>query len=326
MAEAVIGAPWMGWLSRLPTWRGCLILAYHRILAEDDEAPFERAIYSATTAGLDAQMRFLSKHFEVVPAEVIASDADRRGRRVVVTFDDGYRDNHEYAFPILREHGIPAAFFLATGFLDRPRVPWWDELAWMVNRSERAAFEPGPWPAERLSLEDPGLASGALARTFKSLPADRTEAFLDHCAEATGAGRIAESEADGLWMSWEMAAELRDAGMDVGGHSANHPVLGRATPEAQAREIDECAQRLAQELGIPMRLFAYPVGLRESFDLSTRTILADAGVELAFSLYGGYLRPGRLDRLDVPRASVGLETNQHAFRAMLGFPSRLARW
>ena len=244
-----------------------------------------------------------------------------------MTFDDGYRDNYELALPILRKYEVPTTFFLATGFLDHPGVPWWDELAWMVKRSPRQALEAGDWLGHHLPLDgDRRPAIDELTRTYKSLPGERTEAFLDFCAEAAGTGRCDPGAGADLWMTWAMAAELRDAGMTIGGHSATHPVLGRADPEVQSREIEECARRLGEELGVSMRFFAYPVGRPGSFDAATRRILRGAGVELAFSLYGGYLRPGRLDPYDVPRASVEMGATPRGFRAMLALPGLFARW
>jgi peptidoglycan/xylan/chitin deacetylase (PgdA/CDA1 family) len=317
----------MSWLLKLPLWRGALVLAYHRMLDRGEETPFDPGLFSAAPSTLDPQMQFITRHFQVVSPEAIERDPDSSGRRVVVTFDDGYRDNYELAFPILRKHGVPATFFLATSFLDNPRVPWWDELAWMVKQSPRQAIEAGEWLEQRLLLDgDRAPAINQLARVYKSLPSDRTEDFLDFCAEAADTGRCDASAGADLWMSWEMAAELRDAGMTIGGHTATHPVLGRAEPEVQHREITECARRLNEELGVSMRFFAYPVGLPATFDDGTRRILRRAGVKLAFSLYGGYLRPGRLDPYDVPRASVGMGASLRRFRAMLGFPRLFARW
>ncbi|MEO8092011.1 MAG: polysaccharide deacetylase family protein [bacterium] len=328
MAEALVGSPAMEWLLKLPSlWRGVLVLAYHRIQESDQETPFDSGVFSATPSTFEAQLRFLTRHFQVVSPESIKRNPDSLGRRVVVTFDDGYRDNYELAFPLLREYGMPATFFLATGFLDNPRVPWWDELAWMVRRSPRRVLEDREWFGGRLLLDgDRRPAIDELTRTYKSLPTERTEAFLDFCADAAGTGRCDASAGADLWMTWEMAAELRDAGMTIGGHTATHPVLGRARPEVQSREVEECARRLREKLGVSIRFFAYPVGLIESFDDSTRRILREAGVELAFSLYGGYLRPGRLDPYDVPRASVGRGTSPSGFRAMLTFPRLFARW
>ena len=327
MAEALVGSPSMSWLLKLAPWRGTLVLAYHRIADERKPTSFDPGVFSATPQALDAQLAFITRHFEVVSPEAIERDPNARGRRVLVTFDDGYRDNYDLAYPILRRHGVSAAFFLATDFLDRPRVPWWDELAWMARQSSRPTLEGGEWFERALPLDgDRRFAIAELARVYKSLPTERTEAFVEHCADAAGTGRCDPAAAADLWMSWEMAAEMRDAGMTIGGHSATHPVLGNADPAVQRREIEECKRRLADQLDLSMRYFAYPVGLPSAFSETTRRLLREAGVTLAFSLYGGYLRPDRLDRFDVPRASVSIEADLRGFRAMLAFPAQFARW
>ncbi|MCW3040331.1 MAG: polysaccharide deacetylase, partial [Solirubrobacterales bacterium] len=116
-------------------WRGALVLTYHRI-GDADACPYDRGLFSATQARLDEQMAYLRRHFDIVDtAEGLRAAYGRRGRAVAVTFDDGYRDNYDLALPVLREHRIPATFFVATGFVDRPRVSWWDELAWIVRRT-----------------------------------------------------------------------------------------------------------------------------------------------------------------------------------------------
>jgi peptidoglycan/xylan/chitin deacetylase (PgdA/CDA1 family) len=317
----------MSWLLRLPLWRGVLVLAYHRIHEDGQDVRFDSGVVSASPATLDAQLDFITRHFEVVSPDDIEREPDHVGRRVLVTFDDGYRDNYELAFPILLKYGARATFFLTTGFLDGPTVPWWDELAWMVKQSSREVLDAAEWLARPVRLDgDPRPASEQLAGLYKSLPTERTDAFLDFCADALGTGRCDVSAGARLWMTWEMAAELRDAGMVIGGHTVTHPVLGRADPEYQRHEIEGCARRLFEQLGVPMRFFAYPVGLPATFDDATRHMLHRAGVALAFSLYGGYLRPGRLDPYDVPRASVSSDTRLRGFRAMLTAPRLFARW
>ena len=173
---------------------------------------------------------------------------------------------------------------------------------------------------------DPRIASGQLAGLYKSIPTARGEAFLDFCAEALGTGRCDATAGARLWMTWEMAARLLDTGMVIGGHTVTHPVLARADPAVQRTEIEGCARRLLEQLGVRMHFFAYPVGLPTAFDDGVQRILKRAGVTLAFSLYGGYLCPGRFDPYDVPRASVGSETQLPAFRAMLSAPRLFARW
>ncbi len=126
-------------------------------------------------------------------------------------------------------------------------------------------------------------------------------------------------------MSWEMAREMTRGGMTIGGHTATHPVLARIPAQRQDAEIASCALRIRQELGETMRWFAYPVGSRDSFTAQTQEILTRAGVEIAFSFYGGYARFSGWKPLDVPRTHVGRECTPEIMRTMLWLPRLLAR-
>jgi Polysaccharide deacetylase len=197
----------------------------------------------------------------------------------------------------------------------------------MVNRSARERIDGRPWIDGSIPVgTDRRGAIEALTNTYKMLPTEHSERYLDFCAEATGSGRCDPALGGDLWMTWQMAAELRDAGMLVGGHTVSHPVLARCDAARQEQEVRDCAARLSEELGLELRYFAYPVGLRHAFDATTRGVLARAGVRLAFSLYGGHLRQRRFDPYDVPRASVGMGDAPSAFRAALADPRRFARW
>jgi peptidoglycan/xylan/chitin deacetylase (PgdA/CDA1 family) len=272
----------------LGAWRGVLVMNHHRI-GDPTESAFDRSLWSSTAESFDGQVRYLAKNADViVPAELDQALKAKRGRHVMLTFDDGYRDNHEIAYPILREHGVRACFFIATGFLDSARPAWWDEIAWMIREAG------GSDETIRTHTE-----------AYKRLPAEETEAYLDRLADHTKSGRCPAHQAEGEWMTWDMVREMRDGGMEIGGHTVTHPVLARETPDRQRQEIDDCAKRLREELDQPMRSFSYPNGTPWSFDDHTRKALREQGVQLAFSFYGGYLKANRkLDRLDVPRCAV----------------------
>lgn len=325
-ARDVLYAPGVRTIARrLPLWRGLLVLVYHRIAGAAPAGP-EGGVTSATQEALDEQMGFLARHADVVAPSEVPELLHARGRHVLVTFDDGYRDNYELAFPVLRRHGVRAAFFLATGFMDRPRVSWWDELGWMAAASREPSLPAGEWLDAPVPLADVPAAVRALTAAYKALPGERTEAFLDWCGEAAGTGRAEDSIAADLWMSWDMAREMRAGGMAFGGHTSNHPVLARLDRADQEREIAGCRQRLEDELGDPMTLFSYPVGLPGTFDADTRDCLRKNGVELAFSCYGGYVAPGRTDPYDLRRANVGRATDLKTLNAMTVSPRLFARW
>ena len=314
-------------LTRLPTWRGVLVLGYHRI-GRPGDGVHDRRLWSATAEDFGTQVRFLARHVEVVSGDELPDALrSRSGRQVALTFDDGYRDNYETAYPVLRSHGVPAVFFVATGFLDRPRVAWWDEIAWMVRTTRRTVLEPGGWLTAPLACDPPGrdAAIRALGAVYERLPTERTEAFLEWLASATGSGRADADAAVSTWMTWDMVREMRAAGMAFGAHTVDHPVLARCSAERQRREIAGSVARLHDELGQPPTLFSYPIGAPGTFDARTRACLREAGITHAFSLSGGYQRPGRLDPLDIPREHVSPTRSPERFRAAVTLPRVFCR-
>jgi peptidoglycan/xylan/chitin deacetylase (PgdA/CDA1 family) len=307
-AAALDARPLRALFKRLDLWRGVLVLNYHRI-GDPTGTPWDHALWSATAEGFDAQLAFLAREADVVgPHDLAGLRRAGRGRHVLLTFDDGYRDNHDLAFPLLRRHGLSATFFLTSGFLDRGTPAWWDEIAWMVAHATR---DVGP--------------ARPLTERYKTLPGDRAEAYLDELAERTGAGRCPPEAAAGVWMTWEMARALRDGGMTIGGHTDTHPLLARVDAARQEAEVAACARRLREELDLPLRWFSYPVGSRDAFDATTRATLARHGVELAFSFYGGVAAFGAWDPLDVRRVHVGPAVDAARVHAMLALPRLFAR-
>ncbi|HEX7244259.1 MAG TPA: polysaccharide deacetylase family protein [Solirubrobacterales bacterium] len=313
-------------LRRLPTWDGVLTLCFHRIGAREGSA-WERTIWDTTLEELDRRLRFLRRHAQVIaPEEMLGMEAAPRGPHVLLTFDDGYREWATEVLPLLRAHGVRAAFFLATGFIDEPRAPWWYELPWMARSAGVEELPAGGWLDEPLRLDgDRDAAADALLDAYKELPGERCEAFLEWVAEASGSGRCDAGVVREDWLTWDMARELRDAGMEIGGHTVDHPVLARLPAAAQREQISACARRIEAELGREMRMFAYPVGIPDSFDEQTKAALREEGVQLAFGYHGGYARADRpLDRLDVPRVTGGMEPQ--ILGATLALPQVFARW
>ena len=276
IAAAALERSGLGALLRLaPAWRGLVVLDYHRIGTPGD-SPLDRAMWNATLEDFDAQVGFLARNFDVVgPADVTARP---RGRQVLITFDDGYRDNHAAALPILQAHGASATFFLTTGFLDTPRLAWWDEVAWMVRTSTRDSVcvdDAG------VAFDDPDRAAAVatLLDRAKALPGAELAGFLDRVALATGTGRAPALVSDGQWMTWRMARELLAAGMHVGGAHRRPPDPRASRPRRPARGDPRLRRPAARRARNPDALVSYPNGDRSSFDAHTRALLEEAGVE-----------------------------------------------
>ena len=108
-----------------------VVVLFHRV---DDR--YASDAISCSVDKFDRFCAFFRRYFEVVPLAVLV-DKVRRGedvsRHLAVTFDDGYRDNHEVAAPRLKRAGLPACFFIATNFIGSDRVPWWDHDAGIAS-------------------------------------------------------------------------------------------------------------------------------------------------------------------------------------------------
>ncbi len=319
----MIGARWLRGLGHLPLWHGVLGLTYHRV-GDASASTFYRGHWSASVEEFDAQLELLVKDADVITPEDVPSVVGRKGRHVLLTFDDGYRDNYLAAYPVLRARNVPATFFLATGLLDSRGPSWFDELAWMVRMSEVDRVEPGNWLPVPVNLkEDPEAAIELLAARCKPLPSSEIGSFLDEVADVTGSGRFG-GETD-LWLTWDMVREMRAGGMWFGGHTQSHDILSRLPAERQSREVGDCLARIGAELGERVRFFSYPEGLPTSFDDRTRRVLAENDIALAFSHYGGYMRSESFDRYDIPRMPVTAGFPVSTLRAMTALPQLFAR-
>ncbi|HEX2087323.1 MAG TPA: polysaccharide deacetylase family protein [Solirubrobacteraceae bacterium] len=312
-------------LRRVGTWDGLLVLNYHRV-GEPLESPLDRGLFSATEEQLEQEMALLAANYDVVSIDDVAAVLRRpRGRHVLVTFDDGYRDNHDAALPVLRRAGIPAAFFIATGFIDRPRLPWWDEIAYLLRNSPHADLPPGPCFSGGIELEpDREVAINLVLSAYKTADGDTADELLAYVRAVTDTPP--DERREDLWMTWDMVRALRDAGMTIGAHTVDHPVLGRVPEERQRREIAGSLERLEEELGERPRAFSYPVGMPGSYDETTKRLLREHGVEMAFEFQGGLQRPIDIDPFALRRVSVAYTMPLARFQAMLVLPQRFGRW
>lgn len=310
-------------LARAPLWNGLTVLNYHRI-GEPGDSPYDPGLFSATPAQFAAQVRFLTQNFDVIGASDLADWQNRRGRFVMITFDDGYLDNYEAAYPILRAFGATGVFFLTSGFLDEGRIAWWDEISWMVRSSRLKQLSSNPWTISELTLPDADRQPvlDRLLRTYKSLPGRKTGEFLEFLADALGTGRHPGDRS--VWMDWPQVREMHAHGMQFGGHTVTHPVLSNLSRAEQEYEVRECRERIKAELGRPIPTFSYPVGQQDSFNATTQSCLREAGYEWAFSYYGGFNRRGQVNPFDVRRVAIESHTSWAMFRSVACLPHLFA--
>jgi peptidoglycan/xylan/chitin deacetylase (PgdA/CDA1 family) len=314
-AEALHRSKSSSIVSRAPSWHGVLVLNYHRIGNPDTTKGF-RDVYSATAADFDHHLSFLKRNADVISGDDLPKVMDRgKGRHVLITFDDGYRDNYELAFPLLKKHGLTATFFICTGLVDRSKRAWWDDIAYMAGQSARPDFA---------ANRDEQIAGGIAG--YRALPAEKTGDFLDRFSERTGVDLPAMTAGNPEWMTWDMIREMRAGGMTIGAHTISHPILSSLSPHSQLAEIQGSRDRVAAELGEQPRLFAYPIGKPATFNSDTIAALKISGFDFAFSFYGGHQPLPTTHPYDVRRSNVNWRMSRSFFEAKVALPGLFARW
>jgi peptidoglycan/xylan/chitin deacetylase (PgdA/CDA1 family) len=292
----------------LPRKASLMILNYHRI-GDAARTPYDSGTFSATTAEFEWQVQFLKRRYRLLTLfealDIVHNRFPLTDPAVLLTFDDGYRDNYDEAFSVLRRHGVSATFFVPTAFVGTGVLPWWDVIAYLIkNASTDTLVLRYPAPAElQLSPGNINPTIMQVLRLFKQTVMTDPERFLFELEAACGATRPG-SAAERCFLNWEEAREMQAAGMCFGSHTHTHPILSKLSVQAQTDELVRSRQILEAELSGPLDTLAYPVGQRDSFSPDSFTALRNAGYSAAFSFYSGVNRPGAIQPYNILRGAV----------------------
>lgn len=319
---------WLGLRDRglLPT-RHLTVLSYHRVARGEPSPAGSSHELHVTPELFDRQLGILQQYFTLIDTGDL--EAHLQGRSLprnpaMITFDDGYRDNHDEALPILRRRRAKATFFVATRYVTERRLFWWDRLRGVLDRAV-AGRVTVRWP-ERLPLDLVGDSSRqaaleTLLSFVKNHPRLDVDRFIGETASACGVRTDAAEEArqaEAQVMSWDHVLALHRAGMDVQSHSSTHRILTTLSDEDTEADLLESRRELESRLGKPILAVAYPGG-REP---ANPEVVRRAGYPLAFTSGTGVVRLDRpFDPLRIPRLAVTRLYGPAFFRGLLAFPS-----
>ncbi len=285
--------------------------------------PYYAPIFSATPETFAAHVRHLRDHFRMIGPEGLEELIEGGFRptepSALITFDDAYRDNVDL-LPILRGLGVPAAFFVPTGFVDRPHLTWWEQVSYVIKSTKVAKLvldAPEPLALDLHALSQVDAIAAIVNAYLRCDPAEeiRSLAHLDDRAEVA-----VDTEALGreMFATWDQVRALADAGMIVGSHTRDHLNLARQTEADQTAALLDSRSTLERELGRDVSALAYPYGGPGDFTAATKRIAHEAGYRVAFSTTPTVNRPGATDPFDVRRFFIGSAHTPVLFRARTG--------
>jgi peptidoglycan/xylan/chitin deacetylase (PgdA/CDA1 family) len=235
-----------------------------------------------------------------------AGDFPRR-RFVCITFDDGYRDNFEFAYPILKKYEAPFAIYVATSFADRIGELWWLALEAVIAQNEMIGVRMGErdhW-FQCASVADKRAAFNHIYGWLRKLPTEQElrQAVRDLCARH----RVdMASFCASLCMGWDELAKLAaDPLVTIGAHTVNHPILTKLDDKSVRGELASSRDVIAAALGAQPAHLAYPVGDRSAAGPREFRIAQELGYKTAVTTRPGVIFRGHGEHLTaLPRISL----------------------
>lgn len=241
--------------------------------------------YHNAEGNLQAQMRYLSRHYRVMHLEealeelyvtkpTAHADMPGRDRRIplVLTFDDGYLDNYRHALPLAKKFQAPMTIFIIPGYVDSGHYFWWLAAKRLLKQLNGAKVK---FDGQTYQLSNPGERETLLKLIdtrlrYASSVAER-ETFLASLQQELGTSLpvrdVEKSNEDVLPVTWQQIREMEESGfVSFGAHTVNHPVLSALSDQKELLyEVSESRSLLEQKLGHSVRTFAYPIGKPQHF-------------------------------------------------------------
>jgi peptidoglycan/xylan/chitin deacetylase (PgdA/CDA1 family) len=273
--------------------RGPLILGYHRVV--EDFAESARTDMPSMLIGremFERHIEWLARDFRFVSLDEIAAQVESgepfTDRVAAITFDDGYRDVYEQAYPFLKRKGIPAAMFVVTRLVGRSLWQIHDRLYYLAAKAFARWRDPRrellgllddlDIPAADIlrssdALRTPMLTVSAL---LPSLPQDAVNRVMAQLESVVGNG----AKVIPASVTWDMLADMHRHGFIIGSHTRTHLSLPVESKENAREELVGSKRDLEDQLGAPVLHFAYPGG---QFTAAVVQAIADAGYRYAYT-------------------------------------------
>jgi peptidoglycan/xylan/chitin deacetylase (PgdA/CDA1 family) len=309
--------------------RQLLLLGYHRVMPLGDGSRFhgDLELVSATPAEFEWQVEYLARRFEPVTfaqiAEALDGGRELPRRAVAITFDDGFADLREHAFPVLQRAKFPATVFVATGYVDDPQPFWFDLVAWLLMHAPVASVRV-PAQAAPLPIADSERSRrSAAVVTLKWLKScaehERRAAVTELCERFPEAAEVG-NRALGRALSWSAIRDAAAAGIELGSHTVSHPCLSRLEPHDLEHELTASKARLEEHVGAPVVALAYPFGGRSAFDDGVIAAARRSGYRVATTYIPGINSVSAAERFMLRRQHVERDTTRAYFEGLVNAP------
>jgi peptidoglycan/xylan/chitin deacetylase (PgdA/CDA1 family) len=288
------------------------IIMYHRVSPIKDDLfypPIAPAVF-------ENQIKYIKANFIVLSIEELIAHLKSSDplpeRAVVITFDDGYKDNFLYAYPILRKFDLPATIFLSTGHIDTGRLLWWDTTGYVLMHTSQKEISLKNLGTYSIRSRKELLSAMALiGQAIKKMSQTDRSKVIKALLDSSGIP-MENNLGRELMLSWSEIREMSNYKISFGAHTVNHPILTKEPLEVVRNEIIQSKRDIEERVGVDVTIFAYPNGY---FNTEIMGIVKEIGFTCALATLPNRLVSRGDDMYALNR--IAAFSNFHLFKAML---------
>jgi len=309
----------MGWIRH----RGrVVILTYHRVVSDHmvrDEL-IQPGMY-VREQSFESHITYLRKRFHIISLDELldlwqTNRLKSHRSYCVITFDDGWKDNYQFAFPVLKKYRIPATIFLATDFIGTARRFWPDHMMFLLEMSrqhttgadDRRAFSTvlAETIGVTLSAKDEIFRRGesgdpidpdAIIEFCKGVGVDRIQQIIDRLSRALHVDLPTQR----VLLSWNEVREMAGEGVTFGSHSGSHRIMTQIPLSEVKMELIDSRKTMLEQGIKPVPVFCYPNG---NFDRDIQELVRGSGYLAAVGCEVGLERDRPSDLFALKRISL----------------------
>jgi len=275
-----------------------VILCYHRIVDKNSDGYLHKnhSVHHSAKDFHD-EISFLSKWFRIISLDDlyghIKDNFSHTEPTVVITFDDGYKDNYDNAYPLLRRYDLPATIYLTAGLIGSEKGLWTDqvEFALLQTTKKEIVFPQlcGHNVIDISSKRNKLQANRLISKALKNLDNSKRMSLL---AELFGMLKVtyeSNMHLDRRMLTWEEVEEMRNNGITFGAHTMSHPILTHMSLDEAKMEIAQSKSIIEKKIGSRVKHFAIPNGTVNDFTEDLRKFCIDQGFNTIATMEYGYV-------------------------------------
>lgn len=262
-----------------------IILMYHGVTDNNDSvANYDHKHIERER--LEEHLQYLKKYYCIISLEDFMRWRTGENRilspnlppnSLIITFDDGYKNNYTQLFPLLKKYDIPATIFLPTAYIGKKQVAWYDIVTYCVSRTKKEKVIIDSRIFDVITDKQKIETIVKLKRKVRIAREARAKIIAEVVKE-TGINPAFCEEENFLFLSWEQCNKIKKSKVTFGSHSCTHEYMDEISEEKLKKEVCESKKIIKTKVRQPCLAFAYPFG---ACNEKIKIALKDAGYDCA---------------------------------------------